>query len=180
MPPARPPLTVQETMQALAVSDSTVRRMLKAGQLVESGRDDAGRILIDPQSVDAAAVGLGRAELAGAEVRREIVPRLDTLATEFGALLATIERQQETIQDLARQLGEAQAEARLLPARAELAEQRATLLQQELEGTRRALDAAQAEIERLRAQPPAYAPDQAPRQPEYSLLQRGLRRLLKR
>ncbi len=176
---ARPPLTVQETMQALAVSDSTVRRMLKAGQLTEAGRDAAGRILIDPQSVDAAAVGLGRAELAGAEVRREIVPRLDSLATEFGALVAMIERQQETIADLSQQLGAAQAEARLLPVRAELAEQQAVVLQQELEGTRRALDEAQAEIERLQAQP-AYAPDQAPRQPEYSLLQRSLRRLLKR
>src|SRR5919199_2005654 len=160
-------------MHALAVSDSTVRRMLKAGQLTESGRDAAGRILVDPHSVDAAAVSLGRAELAGSEVRREITPRLDTLSTELAALITTLERQQETIQDLSRQLGAAQAEARLLPMRAELAEQRATLLQQELEVTRRELDQARAEIAQLRTPQPAYATDRVPRQPEYSLLQRS-------
>ncbi len=50
----RPPLTVQETMGALGVSDSTVRRMLKEGVLREI-QPRHGPIQIDPNSVNESA-----------------------------------------------------------------------------------------------------------------------------
>ncbi len=58
--PTRPPLTVAEATEALAVSDKTIRRMLKEGILKEQGRDAGKRILISPQSIEAAASQLGR------------------------------------------------------------------------------------------------------------------------
>src|SRR5688500_2188619 len=102
----RPSLTVQETMRALGVSDSTVRRMLKEGVLREV-QPRRGPIHIDPTTVDAAAVSLGRAELAGGEMRRELAPTMNTLAEVVSSLAETIQQQQDRIADLALQLGEA-------------------------------------------------------------------------
>jgi Helix-turn-helix domain len=48
----RPPLTIEEAIDSLGVSDKTVRRMLKAGILQEQERDPKGRILISALSVD--------------------------------------------------------------------------------------------------------------------------------
>lgn len=49
------PLTIAEVVTSLGISEKSVRRMLKAGQLHEHGRDDRGRILITPDSISAAA-----------------------------------------------------------------------------------------------------------------------------
>jgi excisionase family DNA binding protein len=174
----RPPLTVAEAMRALGVSDSTVRRMLKVDQLREHSRDAGGRILIDPDSVDAAAVALGRAELAGSEVRRELAPTMTTLAEVVSSLTETIERQQQQITDMAIELGEARATARLLPMRAEEAEQRATALAADLERTRAELQQARQEIDALRSA--AYAQEQVTRQPEKPSLRARISRLLRR
>src|SRR5919199_540601 len=54
----RPPLTIDEAIDTLGVSDKTVRRMLKAGILQEQERDPKGRILISALSVDQAATRL--------------------------------------------------------------------------------------------------------------------------
>ncbi len=52
---AKQPLTIEETRRALGVSDSSVRRMLRAVLLKEAGRQAGGGILVDAQSVEAAA-----------------------------------------------------------------------------------------------------------------------------
>lgn len=176
----RPPLTVHEAMRALGVSDSTVRRMLKEGVLREHSRDAGGRIQIDPASVDAVAVGLGRAELAGHEVRRELAPTMTTLAEVVSSLAETIQQQQDRIADLALQLGEARAEVRLLPARADYAEQRAHALEAELQRTRADLEHARAELARFQQGTSAYAGEQAPRQPDSTSLRAMIGRLLRR
>ncbi len=175
----RPPLTVQETMRALGVSDSTVRRMLKEGVLREI-QPRHGAIQIDPHSVDAAAVGLGRAELAGQEVRRELAPTMSTLAEVVSSLAETIQQQQDRIADLALQLGEARAEVRLLPARADLAEQRAQALEAELQRTRTDLEHARAELARFQQTTGAYAGEQVTRQADSSSVRRMISRLLRR
>ena len=160
MPNDRPPLTIQETIRALGVSDSTVGRMLASGQLREHGRDPAGRILIDAASIDAAAVALGRAELAGSELQREIAPQMAALSQVMSTLAETIQRQEERIADLSLQLGAAQAEARLLPARAVHAEQRAAELEQKLDQAREENTRLRETLARLEAG--AYASDQGP------------------
>jgi hypothetical protein len=148
---AREPLTIPEVLKLLAISDRTVRRMLNAGVLKEQGRDPKGRILIDPVSVDQAAIALGRTEVAGAEVKRDLAPTMNNLSEMVMGMHEMILRQNEQMMELARRLGEAQAEARLYPTIAHAAEQRAELLQHELERTRRDLDEARQEIRELRS-----------------------------
>jgi hypothetical protein len=160
---AREPLTIPEVLKLLAISDRTVRRMLNAGVLKEQGRDPKGRILIDPVSVDQAAIALGRTEVAGAEVKRDLAPTMNNLSEMVMGMHEMILRQNEQMMELARRLGEAQAQARLYPAIAHAAEQRAELLQQELERTRRDLDEARQEVRELRTlfdKPNGNAPSQ--------------------
>ncbi len=176
--PTRPPLTINETCKALGVSDSTVRRMLTAGQLREQAREPGGRILIDPDSVDAAAVGLGRAELAGGEVRRELAPSMTMLAEVVSDLTSTIQSQQHKITELAMALGEARAEVRLLPKQAEAAEQRAASLEAELERTRADLETARRELDTFRRG--AYSQGEATKQDASPSLRTRITRMLKR
>ncbi len=176
--PSRPPLNINETCKILGVSDSTVRRMLTGGQLREQARDPGGRILMDPDSVDAAAVSLGRAELAGGEVRRELAPTMTMLAEVVSDLTSTIQQQQNKITELALALGEARAEVRLLPQRADAAEERATALQAELDRTRTDLEAARRDLDAFRTG--AYAPGDTPKQPEQTSLRARIGRLLRR
>ena len=176
--PTRPPLTINETCKALGVSDSTVRRMLTAGQLREQAREPGGRILIDPDSVDAAAVALGRAELAGSEVRRELAPTMTTLAEVVSDLTSTIQSQQKEITVLAMALGEARAEVRLLPKQAEAAEQRAASLEAELARARADLETARRELDTFRRD--AYSPAEVPKQPKGRSLRARIGKLLKR
>ncbi len=168
---ARQPLTIEETRRALGVSDSSVRRMLRAGLLKEAGRQAGGRILVDAQSVEAAAVQLGRAELAGSEVRRELGPSVSAMAETINALLQRLSEQEERMQardqrliELAEQLGQARAEARLLPQVNDHLQQRAEALEGELNRTTQELHDAQARIEALEQQL-AQAGEQATKQP---------------
>jgi len=176
----RLPLTLQEVTRALGVSDSTARRMLKQGTLEEHSRDPAGRILVTADSVDATAVALGRAELAGSEVRRELAPSLTTLTEVVSTLTDTIHTQQERITELALQLGEARAEVRLLPVRAELAEQRSQALADELAAVRGELDRAREDLATMRAAGTAQAVDQVTKQPNDRSLRARIARLLRR
>lgn len=177
------PLTIQETMRALGVSDSSVRRMIKAGALKAHSREPGGRLFIDPESVEAVAKSLGR-EIRGykadnsdedtpgpiSPVISEIGPAMASLAEVVNVLASTIQRQEDRIADLAMQLGEARAEVRLLPERTNQAERRAELLAQELEETKQALVSAQQQIVELqtRMNNSAYAPDQSLDQPHNS------------
>ncbi len=176
--PTRPALTINETCRALGVSDSTVRRMLTAGQLREQAREPGGRILIDPDSVDAAAVSLGRAELAGSDVRRELAPSMNMLAEVVSDLTSTIQSQQNKITELAMALGEARAEVRLLPKQADAAEQRAASLEAELARARADLETARRELDAFRGG--AYSPAEAPKQPKVDSLRARIGKLLKR
>jgi excisionase family DNA binding protein len=175
----RPPLTVQETMRALGVSDSTVRRMLKEGVLREV-QPRRGPIHIDPTTVDAAAVSLGRAELAGGEMRRELAPTMNTLAEVVSSLAETIQQQQDRIADLALQLGEARAEARLLPAKADMAEQRAAMLEEQLDHERQENQRLRDELARLQRMAGDYAGDKVTRQSNSGAMRTLIGRLLRR
>jgi septal ring factor EnvC (AmiA/AmiB activator) len=161
--------TIQETIKALGISDSTVRRMLTAGVLKEAGRDARGRVLIDAQSVDAAAVALGRTALTGSEVRREIAPTLNGLAEMVSALHQSIQEKDNRMIRLAEELGEARAEARRLP-----------IVERELEETRDELDEARREISELKAALLAFAHagDEVTKQDDISSTRARLRRLL--
>ncbi len=114
----RPPYTVPEAMQVLGVADKTIRRMLAAGQLREAGRDAGNRILIDPDSVDAAAVQLGRKVTARQEVR-EIAPAINANAeaslAAINAFTQVVEQQNQRIFELQQELAEMRAAQRYLP-----------------------------------------------------------------
>lgn len=168
---AKQPLTIEETRRALGVSDSSVRRMLRAGLLKEAGRQPGGRILVDPQSVEAAAVQLGRAELAGSEVRRELGPSMAAMTDTINALLQRLAEQEERIQareqrliDLAEQLGQARAEARLLPQVNDQLQRQTQTLESQLQSTSQELQDAQARIAALEQQL-AQAGEQVTSQP---------------
>jgi chromosome segregation ATPase len=168
---AKQPLTIEETRRALGVSDSSVRRMLRAGLLKEAGRQPGGRILVDPQSVEAAAVQLGRAELAGSEVRRELGPSVSAMAETINALLQRLGEQEERMQardqrmiELAEQLGQTRAEARLLPQVNDQLQRRTEVLESELDRASRELQEAQARIAALEQQL-AQAGEQVTNQP---------------
>ncbi len=156
---AKQPLTIEETRRALGVSDSSVRRMLRAGLLKEAGRQPGGRILVDAQSVEAAAVQLGRAELAGSEVRRELGPSVSAMAETINALLQRLSEQEERMQardqrlvEVAEQLGQARAEARLLPQVNDQLQRRTETLETELDRASRELQEAQTRIAALEQQ----------------------------
>lgn len=139
-------LTVQEACKRLGISDSTCRRLLRSGVLKVASRDAGNRILIDAQSVDAAAVAMGRADLAGSEVRREVSTTLDKLDGTVAALTEIIKNQEAKMLVLAEQLGAAKAEARLLTMQAEPAQQRIATLEQELATARRTIDELRGDI----------------------------------
>src|SRR5918997_3037487 len=80
------PLTIDEAIEALGVSDKTVRRMLKEGMLVEQDRDARGRILISPASI--ATVAQQLEERRGADEGRANF----ALAAHADALSSTIDR----------------------------------------------------------------------------------------
>ncbi len=168
---AKQPLTIEETRRALGVSDSSVRRMLRAGLLKEAGRQPGGRILVDAQSVEAAAVQIGRAELAGSEVRRELGPSVSAMAETINALLQRLSEQEERMQardqrlvELAEQLGQARAEARLLPQVNDQLQRRTETLETELDRASRELQEAQTRIAALEQQL-AQAGEQVTKQP---------------
>jgi chromosome segregation ATPase len=155
---AKLPLTIQETVQALGVSESTVRRMLTEKILEEHSRGPKGRILIKPESVEAAAIALGRQQILGSELRRELAPSMTALAEAVQALITRMQDQEDRIREkdaqllrLAEQLGEARAEARLLPVRAEHAEQRAALLERQVDDLRSEVERIRQENAQLRA-----------------------------
>ncbi len=114
----RPPYTVPEAMQVLGVADKTIRRMLAAGQLREAGRDAGNRILIDPDTVEAAAVQLGRKVTARQEVR-EIAPAINANAeaslAAINAFTHVVEQQNQRIFELQQELAEMRAAQRYLP-----------------------------------------------------------------
>ncbi len=105
-------------MQVLGVADKTIRRMLAASQLREAGRDAGNRILIDPDSVDAAAVQLGRKVTARQEVR-EIAPAINANAeaslAAINAFTHVVEQQNQRIFELQQELADLRAQQRYLP-----------------------------------------------------------------
>ncbi len=142
----RPPLTIPEAAQALAVSDKTIRRMLKEGILTEQARDAGNRILIAAQSIEAAAAQLGRARPRWPDEPSHSAPlaqpdQLQQLAAMFSDLMR---EKDQRIYELQGELAEARAAQKYLPDLAEAERARARELDQ-------ALADAQAEIARLQA-----------------------------
>jgi excisionase family DNA binding protein len=112
------PFTIAEASQVLGVSDKTIRRMLQAGQLKEYGRDAGNRILITQESLDAAAVAMGRKVTAREEVR-EIAPALNANAeaslAAVNAFAEMIRERDQRIFELQQELARLEAERKFLP-----------------------------------------------------------------
>lgn len=112
------PFTIAEASQVLGVSDKTIRRMLQTGQLKEQGRDAGNRILITQESIDAAAVAMGRKVTAREEVR-EIAPALNANAeaslAAVNAFAEMIRERDQRIFKLQQELAQLEAERKFLP-----------------------------------------------------------------
>lgn len=112
------PLTIAEAAQILGVSDKTIRRMLQAGQLKEHSRDAGNRILIIQETIDAAAVAMGRKVTAREEVR-EIAPALNANAeaslAAVNAFAEMIRERDQRIFELQQELARLEAERKFLP-----------------------------------------------------------------
>lgn len=87
------PLTIEDTINVLGVSDKTVRRMLKDGLLVEHSRDARGRVLVDPSSITRAAEQIA-ARKGDTDRQHEI-----QLASQSETLNTTIQRFTEMVND---------------------------------------------------------------------------------
>jgi excisionase family DNA binding protein len=112
------PLTIAEAAQILGVSDKTIRRMIQSRQLKEHGRDAGNRILITQESIDAAAVAMGRKVTAREEVR-EIAPALNANAeaslAAVNAFAEMIRERDQRIFELQQELARLEAERKFLP-----------------------------------------------------------------
>jgi methyl-accepting chemotaxis protein len=174
----REPYTIPEVMKYLGISESTTRRMIRSGVLKESSRDPHNRILVDPDSVDAAAIALGRVDIQGFDMRRELAPTVNNLSEMVTSLNQTIQMQNERLISLAQQLGEAKAEARLFPQIAQSKEEQIRALEQALEVSRQAFEQAREEIESLRQAAFSKSRDQGTSQTEITSIRSKIRRLL--
>jgi hypothetical protein len=165
----REPLTIHEATESLGVSDKTIRRMLDTGILKEHSRDPRGRILIDPRTIDAAAVQLGRKKIASdTQAFEAMAPSINAITEATRAtqeiVTALVEAMREKDRQMlaqAEEIGRLKAERQLLPAQAEVAQERIAELE------RRNAEQ-QAELERLRSQlsEVVQPPDQVANQPE--------------
>ena len=175
--PTRPPLTVAEATEALAVSDKTIRRMLKEGILKEQGRDAGKRILISPQSIEAAASQLGRKHPMWPEepMPSPIVQpnELQQLANMF---LDTIRDKDQRIERLVQENADLRADQKIQRLLTDTQEEKVQQLQRELEEARET-------IVHLQAAPmskPAETTAQVSRQQEQRTVMGRIRRLLSR
>ncbi|HSH81851.1 MAG TPA: helix-turn-helix domain-containing protein [Herpetosiphonaceae bacterium] len=131
------PLLIDEAIDALGVSDKTVRRMLKSGLLVEYGRDDRGRVLITPSSIEAARQQLTERRAEQDEVR-ELLPALTTQAELLGRQLdrftEMIDERDAVIRSLTEELTTLRVERKYLPGpgRVQELEQRIAELESQL------------------------------------------------
>jgi len=173
---SRTPLTIHEAAEMIGVSDRTIRRMLDAGQLQEASRDSRNRIYLTPESLDTAAVAMGRKKASREEVR-EIAPTLNSQSAAIEQAIHTftellhereqrIEARDRRIYELQQELARYEAERRYLPLQTARVEQ----LEQELA-------AARATIERLNGAAPAMTPGQVSEQPVQPSLMGRIRRL---
>jgi hypothetical protein len=173
--PNRPALTIAEAVEALSVSDKTIRRMLKEGLLREQARDIAGRILIDPQSIEVAAAQLGRKEPHWPETTLTpvIPPAADPLQQVANAFADLLHEKDERIYSLQEEIAELRAEQKYLPRMHEAEQARVRELEQ-------ALSVAQTKIAQLEAvTKPGETTGQGAGQQEQSNLMRRIRRVLR-
>ena len=154
---SRPPYTVPEAMQVLGVADKTIRRMLAAGQLKEAGRDAGNRILIDPDTVEAVAVHMGRMVTARQEVR-EIAPAINANAeaslAAINAFRDVVQQQNQRIFELQQQLADLRAAQKYLPGPGRVQELEAEV--QRLKGENERLQALEHEHKEQSAQAPVH------------------------
>ena len=112
------PLTIEETIEALGVSDKTVRRMLKEGLLVEYDRDARGRILITPESIRAAADQLAerRGDDEGRSRDLALASQADMLSHTIDRFTQMIDERDAAIRSLTEELATLRAERKYLPS----------------------------------------------------------------
>jgi DNA repair exonuclease SbcCD ATPase subunit len=114
-------LTIEETIEALGISDKTVRRMLKEGILHEQERDSRGRILISPASIAAVAEQLQERR----SEKDDTTPPALVLATQAAGFERAIEAFDRVLQDREQAIRERDQEIRrLLEENAELRAER--------------------------------------------------------
>lgn len=135
------PLTIDETIEALGVSDKTVRRMLKEGILVEYDRDARGRILITPESIRATAEQLEERR-SGDEGRARdfaLASQADALNTTVDRFTQMIDERDGVIRQLTEELATLRTERKYLPSpdRVRELEQRIAELEAQLSVTPR-------------------------------------------
>jgi hypothetical protein len=129
------PLTIDETIEALGISDKTVRRMLKEGLLVEQERDTRGRILIAPDSI--AHVAQQLEERRGHDEGRgnfALAAHADALSSTVDRFTAMIDERDALIRSLTEEVATLRAERRLLapPERVRELEQRIVELEAQI------------------------------------------------
>lgn len=108
-------LTIPEAMTALGVSDKTIRRLLKRGDLDQAGTQ-AGRILITAESVARVGQQVGRIadEPDEPEPGYQMVParQYEMLQATAGSLAQTVHNQAVHIEQLQATIERLQAEQR--------------------------------------------------------------------
>src|SRR5687768_13022857 len=129
------PLTIDQAIEALGVSDKTVRRMLKEGLLREQERDGRGRILISHDSIAAVAQQLD--ERRGADEGRgnfALAAHADALSSTVDRFTQMIDERDALIRSLTDEVATLRAERRLLapPERVRELEQRIVELEAQI------------------------------------------------
>ena len=171
---AQTPLTIQDAAELLGVSDKTVRRMLDDSSLQEAGRDTRGRILITPESLEA-ALHSRRAKIPREEAR-EITPasnaNTDVSLAAVGALTEMVRERDQRIYELTNEIGQLRAEQQVLTMQVEAAQARVRQVEGELA-------TANEEITQLWAalSAPDELPDQLSNEAEGSILGKIRRRI---
>lgn len=164
------PLTIQEAADLLSVSDKTVRRMLDDGILQEASRDTRGRILITPESLEAAAARSKRTKGSGQETR-EAAPAPD-VAIAVSTFAEMVRERDQHIYELTNEIADLRAGQRALTMQAEAAQARVQQLEQELAAANKEL----AELWAALAAP-EHPPDQSSNRAEGSLIAQIRRRI---
>ncbi len=110
------PLLIEETIEALGISDKTIRRMLKEGILQEQERDARGRILISPASIAAVAQQLEeRRSDEGRTAGFALAAQADALSSTVDRFTQMIDERDLVIRSLTEEVATLRAERRLLP-----------------------------------------------------------------
>jgi len=133
----RAPLTIQETMLALGVSEKTVRRLLKRGELEEHSRL-LNRVLITAESIERVASQSGRppAEPVQGATVMQAMPQPSELQQVSATFADLLREKDERIYALQRQVADLEAQQKYLPSLTDIERAELDRLRQEIESLR--------------------------------------------